>query len=234
MSDQIETDVIDVTDAQAGGDSTPLRGRRQVLLGGGAAALALVAAACGGDDDDGGGDEAAGAATASGTPATPDTSGDLVVARRAAGLEVLAAATYGAALEAATSGALGAVPPAVETFMTTAVEHHQAHLRAWNDVLFAGDEEEVTEAPADLQESVDDELADVTDVEGAARLALRLEETAAATYLDAIPQLVDSAAISLAATIQPIDMQHAAVLRFVLGEYPVPETFASTDQAYTA
>jgi rubrerythrin len=118
--------------------------------------------------------------------------------------------------------------------MTTAVEHHQAHLRAWNDVLFAGDEEEVTEAPADLQESVDDELADVTDVEGAARLALRLEETAAATYLDAIPQLVDSAAISLAATIQPIDMQHAAVLRFVLGEYPVPETFASTDQAYTA
>ena len=229
MSDQIETDV---TDERVGGHSTPLR-RRQVLLGGGAAALALVAAACGGDDDEGG-EEAAGEATASGTPATPDTSGDLVVARRAAGLEVLAAAADAAALEAATSGALGAVPPAVETFMTTAVEHHQAHLRAWNDVLFAGDEEEVTEAPADLQESVDDELADVTDVEGAARLALRLEETAAATYLDAIPQLVDSAAITLAATIQPIDMQHAAVLRFVLGEYPVPETFASTDEAYTA
>jgi hypothetical protein len=147
---------------------------------------------------------------------------------------VLAAAAYGSALEAATSGALGAVPPAVETFMTTAVEHHQAHLRAWNDVLFAGGEEEVTEAPADLQESVDEELADVRDVEGAARLALRLEEIAAATYLDAIPQLVDTAAISLAATIQPIDMQHAAVLRFVLGEYPVPETFASTEEAYTA
>ena len=228
MSDQIETDVADV---QAG-RAAPMPRRRQVLLGGGAAALALVAAACGGDDD--GGEEASGDATASGTPATPDTSGDLAVARRAAGLEVLAAATYGSALEAATSGALGAVPPAVENFMNTAVEHHQAHLRAWNDVLFAGGEEEVTEAPADLQESVDDELADVRDVEGAARLALRLEETAAATYLDAIPQLVDSAAISLAATIQPIDMQHAAVLRFVLGEYPVPETFASTEQAYTA
>lgn len=214
----------------ADGHAAARLSRRHLLLGGGAGALAVVAAGCGGDDD-GGGEEAGGAA---GEAAAPDTSGDVVVARRAAGVEVAAAAAYGAALESAADGAIGTVPPAVEEFLTVAVEHHQAHLRAWNDLIFAVGEEEVTEAPADLQELVDDELADVSDVEGVARLGLRLEEMAAATYLAAIPELVDTTAITLAATIQTIDMQHAAVLRFVLGEYPVPETFASTEEAYTA
>ena len=48
----------------------------------------------------------------------------------AASLEVLAVNTYGAALDAATSGALGDVPPAVAEFVTTAQAHHQAHLDA--------------------------------------------------------------------------------------------------------
>jgi hypothetical protein len=65
-------------------------------------------------------------------------------------------------------------------------------------------------------------------------VALLLEQTAAATYLRAIPELEDEAAIDLAASIQPIDMQHAAVLLFVLGRYPVPDTFAQTDMAYEA
>ncbi len=72
-----------------------------------------------------------------------------------------------------------------------------------------------------------------TDVAGAATLALMLEDTAAATYLSAIPQLRDPATITAAGSIICVDRQHAAVLRFVLGEYPIPETFASTDMAYS-
>ena len=237
-------------------DAAPLAGpagplsRRKVLLGGGLAAVATLAAACGGED---GGTASTGQATT--TTAAPEegeteteseteseeeaagdpperAEGDLGIAQVAASLEVLAVQTYASALDAATSGALGDVPPAVASFMTTAMEHHEAHLGAWNDVLFAFDIEEVTAPPEDLKRQVDDRLADVEDVTGAAELALFLEETAAATYLSVIPELEDVAAIDLAASIQPIDMQHMAVLRFVLGEYPVPETFADTDMAY--
>lgn len=215
--------------------------RRKVLIGGGVGALTVLAAACGGDDEE---TASSGDPTTTTTEAVADPSesesepdgatGDLAVAQLAASLEVLAVGTYGAALEAAGSGALGEVPPAVATFVTTAMEHHQAHLDAWNEVLLAADMEEVTEPPADLKATVDEAFGKVKDVVGAAELALLLEQTAAATYLAAIPELTDVAAIDLAASIQPIDMQHAAVLLFVLGEYPVPDTFAQTDMAYSA
>lgn len=247
----------EITEDQARVDATldagPARAtfsRRTALLGGGAGALALLAAACGGDE---GATASTGQATTTtvegeepteeeseseseseAPPAMEEATGDLAVAQVAASLEVLAVGTYAAALEAARSGTLGVVPPAVATFMNTAMEQHQAHLDAWNEVLLTADLTAVTEPPADLQETVDDELADVSDVPGAARLALLLEETAAATYLSAVPELVDPAAIDLAASIHPIDMQHVAVLLFVLGEYPVPETFASTEMAYSA
>lgn len=225
--------------------------RRRVLIGGGLGAVAVLAAACGGDDG-----ETASTGNATTTTAEPGegseseseseteseesaavvepATGDLGVAQLAAGLELLAVQTYGAALDAADSGSLGDVPPAVATFVTTAMEHHQAHLDAWNEVLLTADLEAITAPPADLKATVDDELAEVTDVQGAAELALLLEQTAAATYLTAIPELEDEAAIGLAASIQPIDMQHIAVLLFVLGMYPVPDTFAQTDMAYEA
>ena len=55
-----------------------------------------------------------------------DGGGDAAIATFGAGLELLAAQTYTAALEAAGSGALGDVPPAVAEFATTAQAHHQA------------------------------------------------------------------------------------------------------------
>ena len=36
------------------------------------------------------------------------------------------------------------------------------------------------------------------------------------------------AGIKTAATIQPVEMQHAAILHFLLGEYPVPDAFAKS------
>ena len=45
--------------------------------------------------------------------------------------------------------------------------------------------------------------------------------------------LGDTGAIQVAASIQPVEMQHAAILNFVLGNYPVPDAFAKTDGART-
>ena len=86
-------------------------------------------------------------------------------------------------------------------------------------------------APSGLQPAVAAALGNVTDVVGAARLALMLEDIASQTYLAAIPTLKAPESIALAAAIQPVDMQHAAVLHFVLGEYPVPDVFAKTVNA---
>lgn len=159
--------------------------------------------------------------------------GDLTIGALAASLEVLAVSTYQAALDAAGSGALGAVPPAVAEYVTTARDQHQEHLDAWNGVLAAAGKPRVSAPPADLAKMVNDQFARVTTVVGAAQLALWLEQVAADTYLFAIKALESPEAITLAGSIFPIDRQHQSILLFVLGMYPVPQVFANTDMAYT-
>ena len=205
--------------------------RRRFLVGTGVAASAvLVTAACGSDDDT----SSSGESTTSTQGGQQGASGDAAVAALAAGLEVLAVSTYKAALDAATAGKLGAVPPAGETFVKTAMAHHQEHLAAWNKVLKSAGQPEVTQPNATLKPTVDAEFAKAKTFGDAAKLALTLEETAAATYLSAIPQLKDKTAINQAASIQAIDAKHAAILLFVLGMYPVPDTFAKETKAVKA
>lgn len=217
--------------------------RRGFLGVAGALGAAAVLAACGSDGSDSssttaasGGDETTTTAGSDGettTTAAEDggAAADLKVGAVAAGLEVLAVNTYKAALDAAGAGKLGEVPPAVGEFATTAMAHHQEALDAWNKILTDNGAEAVSDPPADLEKTVNEAFGKVTDVGGVAKLALQLEQTAAATYLKVLPELTVEGAIKLAASIQPIDMQHAAVLLFVLGEYPVPDTFASTEMA---
>jgi uncharacterized protein (DUF305 family) len=205
--------------------------RRRFLVGTGvAASVVLVTAACGSDDDT----SSSGESTTSTQGGQQGASGDTAVAALAAGLEVLAVSTYKAALDAATAGKLGAVPPAGATFVQTAMAHHQEHLAAWNKVLKSAGQPEVTQPNATLKPTVDAELAKAKTFSDAAKLALTLEETAAATYLSAIPQLKDKTAIAQAASIQAIDAKHAAILLFVLGMYPVPDTFAKETKAVKA
>ena len=207
--------------------STASFNRRRFLIGSGlAAGLAVVTAACGSDDDD--------AATTDTTAAAEGESGadgDLAVAEFAAGLEVLAVGTYKAALDAATANKLGAVPPAVAEFVKTAMSHHEQHLAAWNKVITGAGKSAVSTPNAQLKPVVDAEFGKAKTVADAAKLARTLEETAAATYLSAIPSLKSKDAVKLAASIQAIDAKHVAILNFVLGEYPVPDVFAKTDKA---
>ncbi len=229
--------------------------RRQILAGAAVIGAGLVAAACGTDSNDSKsstpnstgsttGDSTAPATTTMDTTLTSETlatdttvaadgSVDLKVAGLAAGLEVLAVGTYKAALDAAGAGSLGEVPAAVGEFVTVAMAQHQSQLDAWNKVLSGAGVAEVTEPNATLKPTVDSEFAKVTDVAGAAKLALLLEEIAAATYLNAQNVLTDKDAIMLAGSIQIIDAQHAAILHYVLGEYPVPDVFAKVDLAAT-
>lgn len=213
--------------------STSAFSRRKFLVGSGVVAgLAVVTAACGDDKKT---DTATTDTTkAGGTTETTAAAGggdDLAVASFAAGLEVLAVGTYKAALDAAVGGKLGEVPAAGAEFVKTAMAHHTEHLAAWNKVLKGAGKPEVTTPDAKLKPVVDAEFGKVKDFGGAAKLAKLLEEIAAATYLSAIPSLKSKDAIKLAASIQATDAKHVAILNFVLGEYPVPDTFAKTDKA---
>lgn len=207
-------------------DASVSLSRRKFLAASGVAGLALIAAACG--DDDTPAANAGGPTTTAGTTTTAGAAGgDVAVAKFAAGLEVLAVGTYKSALDAATSGKLGAVPPAVAEYVKTAMGHHQQHLDAWNKVIGTP----VTAPDAKLKPVVDAQFALVKDAGGAAKLALMLEDIAAQTYLKAIPSLQSKDAIKLAGSIQAVDQQHQAILLFALGMYPVPEVFQKTDKA---
>jgi len=154
--------------------------------------------------------------------------GDLAVVALAASLENLAVATYQAGIDAATKGSLGEVPPAVVTFAQTAQSQHKDHAAAWNAVLTGAGKKAVTGVDLTVKKSVDKAFAQVKDVPGLAKLALDLENVAAATYISAIGVVKAPAGIKTAASIQPVEMQHAAILHFVLGEYPVPDAFAKS------
>jgi hypothetical protein len=208
--------------------------RRGFLMGAGVALGGLALAACGSSSKSSTG---AGGSTTTPTSGTSTSTGgkltgDLAVVALAASLENLAVQTYAAGISAATAGKLGAVPPAVVTFAQTAKSHHTQHAQAWNAVLAGAGKPMVTGVDKTVKDAVvDPAFAKVSDVGGLATLALTLENVAAATYLEAISVVTAPAGIKTAATIEPVELQHAAILNFVLGKYPVPDTFTKMDGA---
>jgi hypothetical protein len=208
------------------GTAGPRASRRGFLLGSGAAVLStLLLSACGDDDD-----TTAGAGVTT-TTADERLTGDLALVGLVVSLENLVVATYRAGLDTATAGGLGAVPPAVTEFLTTAQKHHEEHAAAWNSVLTAAGRKEVSGVDVTLKTDVDRSFADVNDAAGLATLALELENVVAATYLRGIETMRDENVLKTAASIQPVEMQHAALLDFMLGNDPVPSDFSETDGA---
>jgi hypothetical protein len=150
----------------------------------------------------------------------------------AASVEVLAVDAYTTVREAGTTAGFGDLPPAIAQYVDTALDHHQVALGAWNAVLVAAGRPAITVAPVDLASAISEQLGAVTDGAGAARVASGLEGLVAATYLDALGKLVSEPAIRLAGSIMSVDRQHISLLLFAIGEYPVPETFATAESAY--
>ncbi len=159
--------------------------------------------------------------------------GDLAVAAVAASLENLAVYTYNAGLAAATAGKLGKVPPAVATFATTALAQHKQHAEAWNAVLSANSKAKVTVTNPTLTPTVQKDFAKISTIPGLANLALVLETIAAETYQAETSQLMSKEAIGLSSSIQPVEMQHIAILYYVLGQYPGVQTASGSPLAFS-
>jgi hypothetical protein len=149
----------------------------------------------------------------------------------ATSLEVLAVGTYQTVLDAAGQGRLGAVPPAITSFVTTARTQHTQHTDAWNSILTGAGLAAQTSPDPKYKAFVDQTLPTVTDVVGAARLALQLETVAVETYTSGAMALTDARHREVALTIAPVEAQHVAILNFMLGTYPAPDPFVKTDMA---
>jgi hypothetical protein len=202
--------------------------RRGFLIGAGALAGGAVLAACSSNSSS---STTTTKAASSGSSTAGKLTGDLAVAALAASLENLAVAAYGDVLTAAGANKLGTIPPAVATFVTTVKGQHAQHAQAWNSAIVAAGHAAVTTPDPVLTPVIVADFKKVTDVTGAAKLALTLEDVAAATYQSAVSAVKATSSVKVAASIQPVEMQHAAILNFVLGQYPVPNAFSPTASA---
>jgi hypothetical protein len=203
--------------------------RRSFFLGAaGAVALGTVAAAC-----SSGSTPPAGQSSPAAPPPPPKETytGDLKVVALATALENLAVTAYGGALKKAGAGELGTVPPAVATFIQTAMKQHADHAQAWNAVLSKAGKPPITDAPLSITQEQVAMLTAAKSVPDVAKLALNLENVAAQTYTFATANVTDPGGIMTAATIQPVETMHAAILNFVLGQYPIPDTFIGVSNA---
>jgi hypothetical protein len=172
-------------------------------------------------------------ASSSAAPPAPTETypGDLKVVAVATALENLAVTSYEGALKKAGAGELGAVPPAVATFVQTAMKQHADHAQAWAAVLARAGKPPISDAPLSITQDQLAKLSAAKSVPDVAKFALDLENVAAQTYTFATANVSDASAIMTAATIQPVETMHAAILNFILGDYPIPDTFIGTGNA---
>jgi hypothetical protein len=211
--------------------------RRRFLAGAGGVAGVAFLAACGSAGSSSAPAVKSSSAAASGSPAAmaggagQKLTGDLKVVAMAASLENSGIATYMAGIKAATAGKLGTVPPAIVTFAETAMSQHQDHQKAWNAVLTAAGKQPVTVVDPVIQPTINTAFAKVKTVAGLAGLALMVENIAGETYQNGLSVITSAAGIKTAASIEPVEFQHAAILSFVLGKYPVPNAFTGVSLA---
>ncbi|MDP9183637.1 MAG: ferritin-like domain-containing protein [Actinomycetota bacterium] len=206
-----------------------LASRRAFLAGGSAVVGGLLLTACGSSDKKAGGSVSP--STGSSSPANAD----IAALSTDASIEALAIFAYDAALKAAPMGKFGkTVPAAVATFATVAKKQHEDHLAAFNAAITQAGGTAFTKPDPALAPTVTKLFGDVTNVVDLAKLAITLENTAAATYIQQMAELTSPAALAAVATIAPVEQQHSAILYFVIGEYPVPDTFVKLGKTATS
>lgn len=203
--------------------------RRTFLLGGAALVGGAALAACGGSSS-GGTPKASGSSNGASSGSSPYT-GDLKVVAVAAALENLAVAGYGLVLKSAGHGKYGKVPPAIAQFVTTVQKQHHDHAKAWNAVLTGASLPKITGTPLTIAGPSVKALKGAKTIPAVATVALGLEDSAAQTYVFATANVMDPGGIATAASIAPVEAMHAAILSFVLGRYPVPNTDIGTQLA---
>lgn len=134
---------------------------------------------------------------------------DADIAAFAESVELAAVEAYAAA--AATNKLAAPVVQAATTF----AGHHREHAAAFGGAAGA----KATGKPNPLLlQSVGDQLKNARDQEGILQIAFDLEGAAAGTYLFALGALKSEDALKLAASILPVESQHAVVLGQVMGK----------------
>jgi hypothetical protein len=204
-------------------------GRRSFLLAAGAAGATggVLLGACGGG---GGGDELT-EEERTGITRLDRLEGDLAIAALVHSLENLAIATYTAARDRMEEGRLGDLPPAMVRYIETAQRQHEEHARAWNGIVTGAGRPGVTGVDLTLKTQLEPGVNRARDHVAIGNVFLELESITAATYLAAIGAIENNAALKVAASIQPVETQHVAIVSFMLGRTPVPESFAKADGA---
>ncbi|HEX7169091.1 MAG TPA: ferritin-like domain-containing protein [Acidimicrobiales bacterium] len=153
-----------------------------------------------------------------------ETFDDPTLAAFAESVELVAVEAY---TQAAQTGFLSsALTLAGQTF----ADHHRQHAAAFASIAGSKAKGKANER---LMRAVADQLRNAQDQSGLLRVALDIENAAAATYLFALGVLESEAAQRLAASILPVESQHAVVIGQALGiplDSAVP-TFENQDRA---
>jgi hypothetical protein len=158
---------------------------------------------------------ALGTALLSRVSVTTAASTDVQMLQTAASLENLAVAVYSkvAGLPAGTSGASITV---LKTFVVTTMQQHTQHAQAFNAAAQAlgglpqhGLDTTVNDAV------VTPAVSRITGPADVVKLAITLEDAAAATYIKFGAAATDAQALRPFATVAPVEAQHAALLRAV-------------------
>ena len=122
-----------------------------------------------------------------------------------------------AGIKAATAGKLGTVPPAVAIFAETAMSPARGSPEGVERRAHGGGKRPVTAVDPVVQPAINAAFAKVRTVAGLAELALMVENRAGETYQNGLSVIKSPAGIRTAASIQPVEFQHAAILSFILG-----------------
>lgn len=154
------------------------------------------------------------------SPAFASSSPDVQMLQTAASIEVLAVNTYKTALTLPCIGG-SAANPVVSKFAMVTMDQHSQHLAAFNGALKnMGAATQNKPNPAFVP-VVNKAVAGLTGASaeqgsaGVVSLALELENIAAETYVNDVPNLTSKSNKALMASIMGIEAQHAAVLRAV-------------------
>jgi hypothetical protein len=145
-------------------------------------------------------------------PAFADQSADVQMLQTATSIEILAVATYDAALHLPFAGSL---PKVVQTFATTTKQQHTDHQAAFAAATTALGGKAQTAPDPVLLDVVNKAKPKLTGPVPLVELAITLEMGAAETYVAFVTTMSDKNARNTTASIMGVEAQHVAVLNAV-------------------
>jgi len=162
-----------------------------------------------------------------------DSSRVLKTEQLLAGVEVAVLSAYQAVLNGLQSGRLGKVPSVVAEFASIAQSHHQAHLDHWNESLVKARQGKQSTPDPTLASGMRTSLVAIKTLPDALDLLSNLEEISAETCAANLQAVPDSNFRRWCGLIAPVESQHAAILRVLLGQEPTPTSTLSLSLART-